>query len=73
MGQSKDKSVPRTQNGQTFVKRRRVKPEGINGIRDRDLKKQLRLRKGRISGRTLRKTGDLEIGKQIAGTSIRLW
>jgi hypothetical protein len=33
-GQGKDKAVPRTQKGQTFRKRRRAKPEGINGIRD---------------------------------------
>jgi hypothetical protein len=34
-----------------FGKRRRSKPEGINGIRNQDLKDQLRLRKERTSGR----------------------
>jgi hypothetical protein len=44
----------------------------INVIRDRELKKQLRLRKERTSGRIFRETVELEFAKQIVGTSIRL-
>jgi hypothetical protein len=71
-GQSKDKAVPRTQKGRTFEKRRWAKPEGINGIRDRDLKEQLCLRKERTSDRILGKTIGLEIVKRTVGSSIRI-
>jgi hypothetical protein len=46
-----------------FRKRHQAKREGISGIRDRDLKKQLCLRKERTSGRIFRKTVGLEIVK----------
>jgi hypothetical protein len=42
------------------------------GIRDRDLKEQLRLRKKRTSGRIFRKTVELEIEKRIVGSSTGL-
>jgi hypothetical protein len=71
-GQGKDKVVPRTQKGQTFGKSRRAKLEGINGIRDRDLKKQLHLRKERASSRTSGKTIRLEIMKRTVRSSFRL-
>jgi hypothetical protein len=67
----KDKAVLRTQKGRTFGKRRRAKLECINGIRDRDVKKQLRLRKKRTSSRIFRKTVELEVVKQIVRTSMR--
>jgi hypothetical protein len=60
-----DRALPRSQKGRTFGKRCRAKPVGINGIRDRDLKKQLCVRKERTSGRILRKTVELEVEKQI--------
>jgi hypothetical protein len=71
-GQGKEKAVPRTQKGQTFGKRCRPKPEGINGIRDRDLKKELRLRKEGTSGRVFGKTIGLEIAKRIAASSVKI-
>jgi hypothetical protein len=60
-GQGKDKGVPRTQKGRAFAKNRRKKPVGINGIRDRDLKKQPCLRKERTSGRVFGKIIGLQI------------
>jgi hypothetical protein len=71
-GQGKEKAVPRTQKRLLFRKRRWAKPEGISGIRDRDLKKELHLRKKRTSSRIFKKTVELEVTKQIVGTSIRL-
>jgi hypothetical protein len=71
-GQGKDKAVPRTQIGWTFEKRRQTKPEGISETSERDLKKQLPLRKERTSGRIFRQTTELEIAKKTVGTSIRL-
>jgi hypothetical protein len=46
--------------------------ENIIGIRDRDIKKQLFLRKERTFVRIFKKTLELEVAKQIVGTSIRL-
>jgi hypothetical protein len=71
-GQGKDKAVPRTQKGQTFRKRHRVKQEGINGIRNQGLKEQLHLRKKRTPNRIFGKTKELEVAKHIVGTSSRL-
>jgi hypothetical protein len=65
-------SLPRTQKGRTLWKRRRAKQEGINGIRDHDLKMQLLLRKERTSGRIFMTTVELEVEKQIVGSSIRI-
>jgi hypothetical protein len=42
--------------------------EGSSGIRDRDIKEELRLRKERTSGRTI----EVEFAKQIVRTSIGL-
>jgi hypothetical protein len=52
--------------------RRRAKLEGINGIRDRDLKKQLYLRKEKTSGRIFGKTIGLEIVEQTVECSVRI-
>jgi hypothetical protein len=71
-GQGNDKVVPRTQKGQTFGKRHRAKPKGINGLRYPDLKKQLHLRKERTSGRIFRKTIRLEITKRTVTSSFRI-
>jgi hypothetical protein len=46
--------------------------ECSNGIRDCDLKQQLRLRKEGTSGKIFGKTAELEAVKEIVGTSIRL-
>jgi hypothetical protein len=46
---------------------------GATRIRYRDLQKQLFLRKKSTSGRIFGKTAELEVMKQIVGTSIRLW
>jgi hypothetical protein len=70
---SKDKAIPRTQKGQMFRKRHQVKMEGINGIRIQGLQKHLHLRSEITSGRIFRKTIGLEIVKQIAGSSVRIW
>jgi hypothetical protein len=70
--QGKDKAVPRTHKGRIFAKKRRKKPEGINGIRDRDLKKQLRMMTERTSGRIFGKTIGLEIVKRRFGSSVRI-
>jgi hypothetical protein len=61
--QGKNKTVPRTQKGWMFRKRRQVRVEGINGKRDQDLKKQLSLRKKRPSGKIFGETTGLEIVK----------
>jgi hypothetical protein len=53
-------------------KRHRTKPEGISGIRNQDLKKQLHLRKERTSGRIFRKVIGLEIVKRTFGSSVRV-
>jgi hypothetical protein len=42
-----------------------MRQEGSSGIRDRELKGQLYLRKKRTRGRIFRKTVDLEVAKQI--------
>jgi hypothetical protein len=55
----------RTQKGGTFRKKGWAKLKGVNGIRDRDLKKQLCLRKKRTSGGIFRKTVELEVVKRI--------
>jgi hypothetical protein len=59
--------------GQTIGKKCRAQLECVNGIRDQNLKEQLRLREDRTSGRIFRKTAELEIAKQLVGTSTRLW
>jgi hypothetical protein len=63
-GRGKDKAVPRTQKGWTFRKRHWTKLEGIN----KDLKKQLHVRKEGIFKETL----ELEIAKRIARSSVRI-
>jgi hypothetical protein len=55
-----------------FGKRCRAKPEGINGIRNRDLKNQKHLGKERTSDRIFRKAIELEIAKRTAGYSVRI-
>jgi hypothetical protein len=45
---------------------------GNSGIRGRDLKEQLCLRKEGTADSILRKTVELKVMKQIVGTSIRL-
>jgi hypothetical protein len=59
--------------GWKLERRQRMHQEGCNGIRDQDVKEQLHLRKKRTSGRIFMKTVELEVAKQIVGTSIRLW
>jgi hypothetical protein len=58
--------------GRTGDRRRRTHPENNKGIKDRDAIRQLRLRKERTSGIIVRKTVDLEIEKQIVGSSVGL-
>jgi hypothetical protein len=71
-GQGKDRAVPRTQKRRTFGKRHRAKPEGINGIRDRDIKEHLRLGNERTSSRIIRKALVLEIVKRGVEPSVRI-
>jgi hypothetical protein len=54
----KEDAVPRTQKGRMFRMRHRAKPVGINGIRDRELKEQLRL-----GSETIRQ--DLQEGSRV--------
>jgi hypothetical protein len=61
-----------TRRGWTFGRRRRAKPEGISGIRDRHFKEQLRLGSERISGGIYRKALVLEIVKRIARSSVTI-
>jgi hypothetical protein len=53
-GQGKDKGVRGTSNGRRLGKRQRTLQKGSNGIRDRDVKNQLRLRKERRSANSIR-------------------
>jgi hypothetical protein len=62
----------RTHKGPTFEKRRRKGPKCKNGIKDRDARWQLRLRKERTSNKTFRHTVELKVAKKIVGTSIKL-
>jgi hypothetical protein len=55
-----------------FSKNRRAQSKCINGIRDRDLKQQLRLRiKGNVN-EALRQTMVLEVVKRIGGPSVTI-
>jgi hypothetical protein len=56
----------------TVEETRRNGPECNNGMRDRNLKEQLRLRKERASGRISRKSTELKIEKRIFGSSTGL-
>jgi hypothetical protein len=55
-----------------FGKKRRAKPEGINGIRNQDFKEQLHLRKERTFDRFFGKTVGQEIVKQTVGYSVSI-
>jgi hypothetical protein len=60
-----------TPKGRTFGKRRPARPECNNGIRNRDLRQQLRLAsKGNVN-ETFRETLGLEIAKRRAKSSVR--
>jgi hypothetical protein len=50
--------------------REEMKLQGIIGIRDQDVKEQLCWRKERTFNKTFRQTAELEMMKQIVGTSI---
>jgi hypothetical protein len=71
-GQGRENVVRGIQKGLNFGERRRAEPRGNNGMRNQDMKKQLRLRKERSSGRIFRKTEELKVRNQIVETSIRL-
>jgi hypothetical protein len=49
--------------GRTLERIQRTRQECSSGIRNRDLKEQLRLRKERTSGRIFRKTVELAVEK----------
>jgi hypothetical protein len=66
-------NAPSTQQERTDEKRRQAKPAGSHGIRNRDFMKQLRFGSERTSGGIYRKALVLEIAKQIAGSSARMW
>jgi hypothetical protein len=62
----------RNLEGQTFRKRRQEQPECSNGIRNRGLKERLRMGSRTTLGRIFWKTVEVEVARQIIGTSIRL-
>jgi hypothetical protein len=71
--QTRDLAVParrkgRSHRGPTVEKRRRKGPECNNELKDRGARRQLLLKKERISGRIFRKTVELEIEKRIVGS-----
>jgi hypothetical protein len=66
-----DNVVRVTPNGTTFVKRRRTPLECSSGIKGRNARPQLLLRKGRTLDKIFRRTVDLEVAKRIVGSSIR--
>jgi hypothetical protein len=72
-GPGRDHVARGAPKGWTLERRKWAHQECNSGIRDRDLKEQLCLKKDRTSGRLFRKTIKLEVVKQIFGTSIRLW
>jgi hypothetical protein len=55
-----------------FRKRRRAKLEIITGIWNEGARQQPRLESRATLGRIFRKAVELEIGKQIVGTSVTL-
>jgi hypothetical protein len=63
--QTRDKFARELRKGRTFRRSRRAQPECNNGIRNRQLQEQLRLRSERTCGRIFGKIG-LEIAKRIA-------
>jgi hypothetical protein len=92
-GYGQDSVARGAPKGRTLERKQRTRQEGRDGMRDRDVKEQLLLRKERttsngIKGRsrrpephlgsrttlnkTFRKTAELEVPRQILGTSIRL-
>jgi hypothetical protein len=53
-GQGQDNIARGTKKEQTLGKRHCVQPKDSNGIRDRDIKEQLHLRKERTTGNSIR-------------------
>jgi hypothetical protein len=70
--QGKDKVVLRTQKGWTFGTRSRAKLESITGIRNQGSRRRLHVRSRTTLNETFGKKTELEVAKQIVGTSICL-
>jgi hypothetical protein len=71
-GWSRGSVAKEAPKGRTLERTRRTGHECSSGIKDRDLKEELRLRKEWTSGRILRKTVKLEINERIVGSSTEL-
>jgi hypothetical protein len=71
-GQSQDNVARGTPKGRTFGKRRRSKPEVITGIRNQESRQEPCLGSRTTLGRIFGKIVEMEVPKQIVGTSIRL-
>jgi hypothetical protein len=56
-----------------FGERPRTKPKGSQGVKNRDVKEQLRLRSERTPSRIFRRKIRLDIGKRIARFSVSTW
>jgi hypothetical protein len=63
-GPGRDSVAKGAPKGQTLKRRLRMCQEGSSGIRDRDLKEQLRLRSKMEFNKTIRKTFGLEIARR---------
>jgi hypothetical protein len=69
---TRDDFVRGTPKGPKFKKRHRAQQKYNSGIRNQGLKERLRLGSRRTLNKTFRQTIELEVTKQIVGTSIKL-